>query len=257
MVEKEDIEELKFETEEEYKTFLEGKLQALKKDGEYVIFMHEMYEHAYGVDKSSLKEKKIGTLDNGLSYSKYASIIGTTKMVGDVDKISADDIINYSYYDEKKEGIKPSLILAFPKYITINGEKVEFVTYKGETPRSKNSTIVKELKDIYRHGTKYGFVPATEDMRYCMLDVVVKYGHLPAIYNLGIQERNLDDGSFTFISKGKHYSQKKPHERKEFDKSLEEECLKEIERFGVSDMPGLMVKSYEEFFAETSKYDEI
>ena len=256
MVEKEDIEELNFSTEEEYRKFLEEKLQALQKDGEYVIFMHEICEYAYGDDKDTVENKKRNILARGLRFSRYGSIVGTTKMIGEVGTLSIDDIINYSYYKERS-GVRTSLILAFPKYITINGEKVEFVTYKGTTTRDGDPKIIAELKDLYAKGAKYGAVPSEgEDMKYCMLDIAVKYGDLPTIYNLGIQEVDLDRGTFAFLSQGEHYSQKGAEYRKEFDESLEQACLAEIESLGANNFHDLLIKSWDRFFAENSKFDD-
>lgn len=125
----------------DYKNFLGGNLTQIAEDMEYNIFMHcvtgntNYFPNKYATVDEEIKKKVEGIMRHGLNldgaqdYGNYGSINGTAKFFGNSKEVNPLEIVNYDYFSYMNT--VNSIIIAIPKYININGEQVEFSSYKG------------------------------------------------------------------------------------------------------------------------------
>lgn len=119
-----------FSNREDFINFLRNYFSDISEVDELELFAHQVNDwrdFIYGEDPM---EKTNGILKSGLSASKYGSTDGTLTRMGSIlDGDVIDKIIDYDYHGFKKlkgQNCFPTVILAFPKKVKINGSDVDF-----------------------------------------------------------------------------------------------------------------------------------
>jgi hypothetical protein len=234
----------KFENRRELKKHIAKVLKNLDGQFEYNIFMHHINDYdednTFKPGDKLRKSKMESILKNGFTISRYASIFGTMILLGVSKKISADDIINYKYYHNDRTAC---CIFALPKYVNVEGKKVEFSSFNGVSSYEQPKELFDEydrqnLNKIIRHHIKS-----------CVFDAIKGFGELPLCYNLGMiyEDKN---GKFYYINPHTHLSEKNNEELKAYNADIEKQILNAYEKFGTKNKAELIVKAY----AEEEKY---
>ena len=148
-----------YDDEKSFKEILKQQLINLAKSGQWTIFTHQINGARDDFFETDPLDKLKGIFSYGLACRRYGSINGTTVMAGTVknskdhllvpaidDKTDEetkqaiikeydfenliDTILNYDFHNFGKHGDNtyPTLLLAFPKYIEVDGKQVEFAT---------------------------------------------------------------------------------------------------------------------------------
>lgn len=140
--------------------------------------------------------------------------------LGSTKTAEADEIINY-VYDQSPLRSRNVVIFAVPKYLSIDGKKVEFSSYKGicninKFARIHHPVVVEEIlsyknnREIYRdiHHTKYS-----------LLDCILE-DRIPKEFILGIQHINHDQKKYNFIENSTHVFEMNKERRENYNNFL-------------------------------------
>lgn len=121
-------EKLHFNSMEELKQAITSYLESFKQKDEMILYAHQINDYRQEAGDSNPQLKLKSVIKSGLSAYHYGSVDGTLcKMGSSVDKTTIDKIINYDYHNFKKyKDEYPVVVLAFPKYIVVDGKTVEF-----------------------------------------------------------------------------------------------------------------------------------
>ena len=175
-----------YENKEEFRKGLILELKKLAQNGQWSVYTHQINGARDELFDSHPMRKLKGVFKCGLACSRYGSISGTTVFAGtvrpegdkrtfpDLSSISDDEreavekeydfesvvdrLLNYDYHDFTSTGGNtfPTLVLAFPKVIEVDGKEVEFSTSKYCSYRPNgwdNLTALAKAnpsKDLYR-----------------------------------------------------------------------------------------------------------
>lgn len=182
---------LSFNSREEYRKFLQKHLVEISKNEDFNIFLHCVTTHTpYMLRRNNSKEQeikdkisgiwKIGLDLNGAQdYGSYGSINGTARFMGDAQSVDLDRIINYDYVSHSKR--VHSFIFAIPKWIDVDGETLEFSSYKDV---------------MYK---------PSEHHKSCLFDVS-KGRYMPTAFILACQEAVGEDEIFDITINDNHFA---------------------------------------------------
>lgn len=136
------LKKLKFNTKQELRQAIEKYLASHNKKDEMMIYAHQINDYRSEVGASDPILKLNSVLENGLAASRYSTIDGTVTCMGsNKDKDIVDNILNYDYhmFGENRRDDYPIVVLAFPRYINVDGKDVEYSTsqYAKEKPDSQ------------------------------------------------------------------------------------------------------------------------
>jgi hypothetical protein len=226
---------MKFEKIDEYKTFLKDKLSELSKQGEFDIYVHFVDVFARetnGKPKDEiLSDKTMSIFANGLYLNNssffsvpYTSINGTSKYLGNSNTLNVDDIISYSYNNDKTND-RVVVLLAVPKKIVYKGNEIDFSSVDGVheifDEKFKNTVEFQEaFKDC-------------NDLRFTKLSLLdcTLGSSVPKEYVLAAQKIYPLENKASFIENKKHLSNLEEIEKTDFNKKLENK----LENIGLKD----------------------
>ncbi len=217
----------KFTNVEDLAKNLETLLDELNKMGEFNIFLHQINDGGYrsmGIE-NGIPIKINSILNNGLSISKYASLCGTARLIGSSEGFNVDSILDYNYYNGHED--ISICVIAIPKYIEINGEKVEFSSFNGKS----NHDIDHDLRQLYADETKY--IPDAHHRKCSLFDVVKGYKDLPKCYMLSVVNLNYVTDNFEVINPGTHLIFKGVNEFKNHKAGLAGHVVKIFEKYNI------------------------
>lgn len=225
----------RFNDRNEYVKYLKNKFKNL--DEEYNVFTHiiTVFSHDYFYMKDAtyldiLDKKTFGILDSGLSLCshptfRYSSMNATSVFLGNSKDLDVNKIIDYTY-DQRHVTVRRVIVLAVPKYINIEGKKVEFSSYKGaanfqscSTPELKN-----EIEQGYIRNNLYEYSRGTHHTKFSLLDCTLS-GFIPKEYIIGCQQVDLNKGEYSFLDNETHVSHMTPQQRAEFDQTKVDRIL--------------------------------
>ena len=201
---------MKFEKIDEYKTFLKDKLSDLSKQGEFDIYAHLVDVFARetnGRPKDEiLIDKTMSIFANGLYLNNssffsvpYTSINGTSKYLGNSNTLNVDDIISYSYNNDKTND-RVVVLLAVPKKIVYKGNEIDFSSVDGVheifDEKFKNTA---EFQEAFKN---------CNDLRYTKLSLLdcTLENSVPKEYVLAAQKISPLENKASFIENKKHLS---------------------------------------------------
>ena len=229
---------MKFETINDYKKFLENKVENISKIREYDFRCH--YIDVFGGDNKKYggetypevsKAKAESIIKNGLylcnssiSDIPYTSINGTSAFLTESENFNAQNIIDYKYTSPSQND-RMVVIFAIPKYVNYKGNKIEFSCYKNvRALDDKNFEKVPEIKEAYK---------GLKDIRFAnfgLLDCILGTT-FPKEYILGAHFISPQTNSAYFIENPNHLSNLP---KEQFDEFKNDVYLK-ISRTGIND----------------------
>lgn len=232
-------EKIKFQNKNELEKYVSGLLCKLDEKEEFNIYLHQISDWGdYLIDMDKIVDYRISSiLENKLKISGYACLCGTAKLMGSTKEVSAKDILDYRYY--KMDTIAVCLI-AIPKYIEVDGKKLEFSSHNGHN----SWNLSQELLDEYVK--KFGHLPDRQHMKSSIFDVVKRYNELPKCYMLGVEIMDEKDNKFEFVESKTHLIDKNDEEKKLHDKALADEVTKLYEKYNTKDMTQIILEAYKE-----------
>lgn len=164
---------LVFNTRQECEAFLTKLFGDVSNEDDYNIFLHQIYAVSYEREDRnlSLSDRISGIMKNGVSSFRYPSITETTRFAGVitkddcVEKTRVKDLIDYCYYNTDDKYI---CILAIPKYVYVNGEKVEFSSFQDVAGFSAG--VPQDLRDAYAKVGKTDI--SAKGVKYSLMDAI-------------------------------------------------------------------------------------
>ena len=204
---------VKFDTIEEYEDYLGEIFSYLEQDREYNVFSHcvtnrsRYFLPSEVTPENEIRKKVEGIMKYGLNldgtqgYGSYGSINGTARFFGSLKKVDVENVSKYDYFS--MSNVINTIILILPKYIEINGEKVEFSSYNGRM--------------------KY----CSQHVKDCLFDII-KTTYLPLEFIFAHQEYNQKTGCVTLNLNEKHLSNLLPDDADEFLEKMAKKCKNKI-----------------------------
>lgn len=227
------LEPILFKDRKDYKDFLKNTLENLGE--EYNVHLHiiSLFGHDFRWRNCSpiemLDQKTFGILNEGLRLDlhpvyRYSAMRGTTCYYGTNYKIDLNEVLDY-VYDRANDPIKRVVIFAIPKYIEIDGQKVEYSSYKGACTPSRCTPEVKEdLENAYK--TINHNINGNHHTKFSLFDCTLsEHMVIPKEYILGVQQYDTEKDEYSFLINENHVSLMEPETRMEFDDAKAEKIL--------------------------------
>lgn len=232
----ESCEFMKFNSKQELTDFLKNYFKEISDVDEFIILAHQINDFRDEFSTYEPLEKLASILYSGLSASKYASIDGTTiRMGSSLEGKTADAAVDYDYHVYHKNRIYPTLLLALPRFVEVNGEKTEYVMSKYVRKDRK----VTNLKQLYYEKTGDDCVVLDNQHAVkCWADVLKGFSSfktgdtLCAFYET-------DDGCYNLILPHTHWVERGTEEYKNYKNSLS----RKIESYHMSLEDAIMYKN--------------
>lgn len=209
-------------------------MNELNRKGEFNIFVHQINNYKNYLDSGEdvLQKKICGIIDDGLRLGKYSSIFGTTNLVASSLERNVDPVIDYNYY---RNSDFPILVVAIPKYIDVDGKKVEFSSYKNNTEGARE-----EIKNEFRSN---GIYESNHNVKSCLFDVLKGYSNLPKHYILGIFTQN--DNEYSYIENKEHLKNLSNVDFQKYKDCIANKIKNKYAEFSTDEPLTLMVKSFQ------------
>lgn len=234
-----DLTKITFSTVEEYSQFLKQLMATVASNGDFNIMVHQVGSHRTFMHDT--KEDKIdGIKRYGLKVYPYPTLAGTTWFMGNASKIIVDKIVYYQFVESSK--VNQSFIFAFPKYIYVNGEKVEYSSLDGEGANLLAKGLKNRLVEAYNK--KYEYLPMPPETKFCLYDVL-DYMHIPNIFCLGMQ--TVSENEFSFEMNTKHFCFANDNDKNKILNRLENDTKAAYNKFGTTYLPDLIVDAYADY----------
>lgn len=233
----EKIRHIGFESRNEYKTYLQKLFEMLDSDREYNIFAHQIngyYSNDFGKTKNPEKIKLSQIMKYGLELGKYSSVCGTTKMLGSTKNFNLDKIVDYEYYESMEN--KMVCLFAIPKFIEIDGQKIEFSSY--------NDFCGYENEDLKKAYAQHNLSPDAHHFKSSLFDAIKGYDKMPKCFMMGVQWIRSKTENYHFLQNKTHISFLSRENQDVFYDSLKTEVSKKYEIFDAKNTLDLIVKSY-------------
>ena len=231
-----------FNSREELKNYLENLLRGVGSKQEYNIYLHQINDYyddvnnLYGAD--AVKSKVFGILDKGFYISRYSALSGTAKMAGSTEFITGDDILDYEYYT--KLNYKAICVVAIPKYISVDGEMVEYSSYNGQDSWSFPEDLTNEYIKIVKSA------PELHYFKCCLFDAIKSYNDLPSCYMLGMVTIDKNNEQYAFIETGKHLYRLPEYLVLKHNNSVENKIKNLYEKYNTRDRKTVIVEAFKE-----------
>lgn len=221
-----------FKNREEAEKFLVGLLRDLNKKDEFNIYVHQIWRHSTWWDRGEgVVERRVeGIMSSGLDGGDYCSIFGTTKFACSSKDLDANPILNYDYHHDST---LPTCIISIPKYVEIDGKKVEYSSYKSNTDEA-----LKEVQDAYR---ERWHVVDGHHQKSNLFDVVKGMQNIPKYYTLGIIQK--DGEGYSFINSPENLRFATQEEYKNYQQKVAGIVKSAYERYSTQDPLTLMIES--------------
>lgn len=237
-----------FTTKESYLECLQKLLNQLAQRGDYIIYLHEMSPDMNVKEPDPRRiiatEKTANSIATyGLDTSDYGSIAGTAKKIGEAKDVNAQEIYDYVYYGCHAGAMRAVAIMAFPKYIEIDGKQLEYGTC---SEKEKIHKIVKEA----------GISPRGDHSCVCLYDCIKRWPvfaedgktiaefntYVPLEYMLGIQEIIEEDDDYRLLLPHTHLAEIGESSRKKHFAEAEFLIKEWAETCGTFDVPTMIAK---------------
>jgi len=187
-------------------------------------------------DNSPFFEQEVASIfKNGLHLLKYASVFGTLSLIGEINPDTAQQILDYKFFYNTLP--KAIVITAVPKYVCVNGKKIEFSSYGGSSSKSKCPPLVEEYK-------KVGVMPEGHHFKRCLLDAVKGYKGMPTYYNVGAIVVGEEKDACIFYDSQTHMSDFKQENKQNYDKFIENKVNDLYKQFNTTNLESIIVQSY-------------
>ncbi len=230
------LQKISFNSKDEYSQFLTQLMTNIASKGDFNIFMHQVCSHRTFM--CDTKEDKIeGIKTYGLKVYPYPTLAGTAWFMGNANKIIIDKIVNYQFTEHAH--VNQAFIFALPKYIYVDGEKVEYSSLDGEGVNLLNKNLTNRLVEAYKK--RYEFLPMPPYTKLCLCDVL-DYIHIPNIFCLGMQ--TVGENEFSFEINTQHFCFTNEVTKAKILLKLEKDTKKAYNKFGTKYLPDLIVEAF-------------
>ena len=243
-----------FSSKEETRKFLQDLFAYVDEFAECNIYVHQINDYrddffnVHGVN--AIKKRVSGILKHGLNINKYSTLSGTSTLLGTTATLDAEKVFAYDYY--KGLSCKALCIIAIPKYVYVDGKKIEYSSYKGQAawdfPEDLTKEYVKELKSR----------PEFHHYKCSLFDAIKNYRELPGAYLLGIVQLEEEIGRFSFVSPNTHLSMLEEDEVEDHYAKIENEIKALYDKYGTTKTETIIVKAYkelEQYYQESEDLD--
>ena len=222
-----------FKNREEIKIYLLEQMNELNRKGEFNIFVHQINNYKNYLDSGEdvLQKKICGIIDDGLRLGKYSSIFGTTNLVASSLERNVDPVIDYNYY---RNSDFPILVVAIPKYIDVDGKKVEFSSYKNNTEGARE-----EIKNEFRENNIF---ESNHNIKACLFDVLKGYGNLPQYYILGVLSKG--ENNYSYVENNEHLKNLSDADFAKYKDCVANKIKTKYDEFSTKEPLALMIKSF-------------
>lgn len=249
------VETKTFTNKEEVKNFLMYLFAKINTNQEYNIYLHQINDYYDDVNNlngaSVVKHRVESIVKNGFSISKYSALSGTAKLVGDTNTLNIDNVLDYEYY--KKLDCVATCVIAIPKYIEIDGVKVEYSSYQGKDSWNFPEQLTREYEKVSR------YKPELHHYKCCLFDAIKQHNDLPMCYMLGVLQMENNKNKYSFIQTTAHLSSLGQQEVKEHNEYVRGLVRRLYEKYKTKENEKIIVKSYLEIqpYYETIANSEI
>lgn len=223
-----------FKNRDEIKAYLMKQMEELNQKGEFNIFVHQInnYKNYLDLGENILQRKIDGIMSDGLRLGEYSSIFGTTNLVASSFDQNVDPVLNYDYHRNSKF---PVLVIAIPKYVDVDGKKIEYSSYKNNTEGARE-----EIKNEFRSN---GIYESNHNVKSCLFDVLKGYSNLPKHYILGIFTQN--DNEYSYIENKEHLKNLSNVDFQKYKDCIANKIKNKYAEFSTGEPLTLMVKSFQ------------
>lgn len=225
---------IKFKSRKEAEQHLVDIMNDLNKKGEFNIFVHQInnFRDFWNTGGDIIQKKIDGIMRYGLKLGDYASLLGTTNLACVSSSLDADSILNYDYH---RESSFPTCVIAIPKFIDVDGEKVEYSTYK-----SNSMDAQKQIKNVFND--KKIWIDR-HHLKVSIFDAIKGYRDLPKHYIVGILKKV--DGGYDFIENTEHLRFANSEQFQNYQNVVAEKIKDAYHEYNSKDPIDLIVKSYQ------------
>lgn len=247
-------EKYSFKDIDEVRNFLAELFDFIHTHKNYNVFIHQIndypdyMENLYGNQIIKYKLKTI--MVKGLKLSDYATLSGTTKLIGSTENLNLDKILEYNYY--RGMDCKALCVVAIPKTVRVAGKEVEYSSFKGEDAWAFPEELTTEYEN---QGLKR---PELHHYKCSLFDAIKKYNDLPNCYLLGMLKLENKDKKYRFYNPKTHLSYMSEGEKEKHDKLVEDHILELYDKYNTEDVKSLIVASYKdvkEYYDYLSDFD--
>lgn len=229
---------IKFDNKNEMAKYFKNLFEEMNKAEEFNIYVHQVNDFhendtRHLKKRTLIKHRVAAILKTGLKLHEYSTLTGTTQLVGNTSNICLKNLFDYNYY--KCANYKALCIYAIPKYIEIDGQQVEFSSYKGLTAYD----FPEELKEVYQ---KYSGVPVRHHFKCSLFDAIKEYDDMPIFYNLGVLQ--FENGVITFVKTSPHLYEMDEESRNLHDETMAKKAKNLFEKYETNSLEEVIVKSY-------------
>lgn len=203
---------------------------------EFIICAHQVNNHRDAVADSDPMLKLDSILKSGLYASRYGSIDGTVRRMGSSkDKSVVKNVADYNYHVSENSKTFPTVILALPRFIDVDGQKVE---YASSDYIMNDETGKKKLRDMLETKKSRNRSPDNQHTAKCWADVLKGFKDFHVNDSLCAFYQEEDSGNYVLILPNVHWAYKPTQEYKDYkqriankikcyDKSLEDAIVHE------------------------------
>jgi len=234
------VETKTFDNKEEIKNFLMSLFSKIHASQEYNIYLHQINDYYDDVQNlngaSVVKHRAESIIRNGFSISRYSALSGTAKLVGDTQGLNINNVLDYEYY--KKLDCVATCVIAIPKYIDIDGDKVEYSSYQGKDSWHFPEQLTKEYEKVSK------YKPELHHYKCCLFDAIKQHNDLPMCYMLGVLQIENDKNKYSFIQAASHLSNLGPAEVKEHNDYVGGLVRRLYEKYKTKENEKIIVNSY-------------
>ncbi len=227
---------INFNSVEEYSQFLTKLMATIASKGDYNILVHQV-----GSQRTFLfdnKQEKIeGIKKYGLKVYPYPTLAATTWFMGNAKTIDIKKILDYQFVEN--DATNQTFIFALPKYIYVDGEKVEYSSLDGEGVNLLNKNLTNRLVEAYKK--RYEFLPMLPYTKLCLCDVL-DYMHIPNIFCLGLQ--SVGDDEYSFELNTQHFCFTNNADKTKILHKLEIDTKAAYKKYGTTNLPDLIVEAF-------------
>ena len=144
---------------------------------------------------------------------------------------NVDPVIDYNYY---RNSDFPILVVAIPKYIDVDGKKVEFSSYKNNTEGARE-----EIKNEFRENNIF---ESNHNIKSCLFDVLKGYNNLPKHYILGVLIKNGNE--YSFVENNEHLKNLSDADFAKYKDCVANKIKTKYDEFSTEEPLTLMIKSF-------------
>lgn len=222
------LEEIVFKNKFELARCLQEYLEDVNDMDEMSVFAHQVNDYRDEFGDGNPHEKLMSILHGGLDAARYGSIYGTLNFMGSSrDALTVERATQYNYhYSDTRAGFFPIVLLAFPRFVNIDGKKEEYATSK-YTPKEPHAhqMLVRLLEAKY----PYALPPLLQHTPKCWADILKGFSKFGTADTLCAFYKDVD-GNYHIMFPHTHWAE----QNKETYQSHKQKLSKRIKDYNLN-----------------------